>query len=84
MISESDKKLAADCNGLGEDWRCDEIRSRVGDEYYIEDEIAIVRKMLMAFYELSVHGTPIPDKVLTEFLVYFHKVENIKKEVDGT
>lgn len=84
MITESDKRLAAEANGVSEDWRCDEIRDRVGNEFFIEDEIAIMRKMLKAFYELHVHGTPIPDKVLTEFLVYFNKVETIKKEVDGT
>lgn len=86
MMTKRDKELIDKLNGTADIRRGDKIRDGIKQKgYRLEDEIAILRKMLKCAFDLIVviHGEEISDKVIAEFQQYFADVEKIKKEVDG-
>lgn len=72
----------ASTNGKARELYVDDVKNAVKqNKYYIEDEVAMLRKMCGAFLEYHVHGTPLPEDVVAEFTTYYDKVENIKKSL---
>ena len=70
----------AKANGKERELYLDDVKNAVKqNEYLVEDEVAMLRKMCGAFLEYHVHGTPLPADVVAEFTEYYTKVENAKK-----
>lgn len=86
MVPDKTKRLLDNLNNLNAESRIDRIREGVKKEYDLEDEVAILRKMLKKALDLIIelHGEEISDEVITEFNEYFSNVERIKKEIDAT
>ena len=84
MMTERDKELIDKLNGTEDIRRGDKIRDGIKRKgYRLEDEIAILRKMLKCAFDLIVvlHGEEISDKVIAEFKQYYADVEKIKEEI---
>jgi hypothetical protein len=81
MLTEKEKnELAIDC-GYSEERYTDKVKEVIGvSEYDKDKENAIVRKMLKAFVDKELYGTPIPSEILSEFLKYYDDIEGIKAE----
>jgi hypothetical protein len=69
----------AQINGLVEEKYGDEVRNEVDKEYFIADEIAILRKTIYQLYDLmkQLHPEIINSPLFEE---YNNKIEQIKQE----
>lgn len=80
MISENLKNEIAIKNGFAEDRYLESVRSRVGKQFKLADELAILRKSVAYLFELiaSLHSDEIDN---AEFEEYHAAVEAIKTQI---
>lgn len=85
MLTNKEKRRMSDRCGWSKEQRIDDIKEKIRETVYDSDEEhGLARKAIKKILDHLIHGTPLTEEDVAEFLKYYDTIENVKEEVDRT